>query len=51
MFGGGGGGAQDIAMIFFPSHLLCKIKSQMGGGGGRGQCYALVRCNLYINPF
>ena len=30
---GGGGLEEGIAMIFFPSHLLCTIKSQMADGG------------------
>ena len=61
--GGGGrqtfvwdGGQEDgIAMIFFPSHLLCTIKSQMwahavreGGGGAHSYATVVVRS---LHPF
>ena len=36
LFGGGGGGQEDGIAIFSPSHLLCTIKSQMGGPMGMG---------------
>ena len=41
--GGGGGGLEDgITMIIFPSYLLCRIKSQMGGANGGGGEGAMV---------
>ena len=52
---GGGGGRwrhDGIAMIFSPSHLLCTIKSQMGGGGnvGRGNMGGMTPQALFVTP-